>query len=163
MHSAPDFSQCPPAPAHISTVRSIRHYSNAGGVCSSKAKLPSTGSIEDPSFQAPRTPSSAQPEAGPSLHDSVTPRLPSAQSMMSRAWPEKRRRGRASQHIRGGRTVTSRPKQLIAATSGEPHIHSPIPCTSRHGEHWLIPAPAPSYYVIARGTRRPETPELKQF
>ena len=50
-----------------------------------KAKLPSTGSIEDPSFQAPRTPSSTQPEAGPSLHDAVYTRLPSAQSMMSRA------------------------------------------------------------------------------
>ena len=78
MHSAPDFSQCPPAPAHISTVRSIRHYSNAGGVCPAKAKLPSTGSIEDPSFQAPRTPSSAQPKARPSLHDAVDSRFPPA-------------------------------------------------------------------------------------
>ena len=58
---------------------------NRGGVRLPKAKLPSTGSIEDPSFQAPRTPSSTQPEAGPSLHDAVYSRLPSAQSMMSRA------------------------------------------------------------------------------
>ena len=91
MHSAPDFSQCPPAPAHISTVRSIRHYINArgvrltprklnspGGVRSAEAKLPSTGSIEQPSFHAPRTPSLTQPKARPSLHDTVDSRFPPA-------------------------------------------------------------------------------------